>query len=77
MWAAETVPSTALNTLILERFFSTFNTFTLSVPIPKISLESILGYVKLPRTLIWVTNPVTPSVPIPEESVPTPVNTND
>ena len=42
---------------------------------PKISLESIVGYVKLPRTLIWVTNPVTPSVPIPEESVPTPVTT--
>jgi len=43
---------------------------------PKISLESILGYVKLPRTLIWVTKPVIPSVPIPEESVPTPVTTN-
>ena len=72
VWIAPTVPSTALRTLNLELFVSTFKTFTLSVPIPKISFGTIFEPIRLEDTLKKVTNPVmfvfptaTPVVPIP------------
>ena len=40
------VPSIDLNTLILDDFLSIFNTFTISVPILRISFSFIFGYVK-------------------------------
>ena len=36
-------PFTPLNTLILDFPGSTFNTFTVSVPIPRMSLDLIVG----------------------------------
>ena len=64
-------PLTALRTLILERRGSTFNTFIVSVPIPRRSLD--WSFDRSQRTSILVTIPVAPSVPIATAVVPTPV----
>ena len=61
--AEETVPSTDLKTLILDPCLSTFNTFTFSDSIERISFSDILGYVKSPITEKYVTIPVTVALP--------------
>ena len=71
VWETPVTPLTDLRTLIRESKGSVFNTFTVSVPIPSKSLD--LSDDKSPRTLIWVTIPVAPSVPIATAVVPTPV----
>ena len=71
VWETPVTPLAALRTLILERRGSTFNSFKVSVPIPRISLD--WSFYKSPRTSIWVTIPVAPSVPIATAVVPTPV----
>ena len=54
-----------LRTLILLKSFSTFNTFTHSVPIPKTSLGRISNLLKLPSILKYVVRPVAPAELIP------------
>ena len=76
VWETPVTPFTPLNTLILEFEVSTFNTFIVSVPIPRISLDLILGNLKSPKTSKWVTIPVAPSVPIATAVVPTPATVN-
>ena len=72
----ETVPSTALRTLILEDNLSTLRTLTLSVPAEIISFSLILSEERSPTKLKNVTSPVTPSVPIATPVVPTPAMVN-
>ena len=56
VWATAIVPSCALKILILENSVSTFRTFTLSVPIPRISFSLIEA--RGPVRDTKVTNPV-------------------
>ena len=76
VWETPVTPLTPLRTLILDKCGSTFNTFTVSVPIPKISFDLIVGNVKFPQTSKCVTIPVAPSVPIATAVVPTPAKNN-
>ena len=71
VWETPVTPLAALRTLILERRGSTFNSFTVSVPIPRRSLD--WRFDKSPRISICVTIPVAPSVPIATAVVPNPV----
>ena len=76
--ADETVPSTALSTLILEFRTSTLRTLTFSEPIPKISLSRME---RSPLSMIpppiekYVIIPVVPVVPTPVVRLKNPVDT--
>ena len=76
MWTAPTVPSIALKTLNLEFERSTFNTLTLSVPIPKISLGTTFDP-NISETYKKVTIPVTAGAPRATPVVPTPTKEKD
>ena len=69
--AAPVVPFCALKTLTLENTSSTFNTFTCSVPIPRISFGLI--FLRLPPILKKVTKPVTEVFSTETVVVPIPV----
>ena len=79
VWAIDIVPFWARKTLNLEFFLSTFNTFTFSVPIPRISFSPMdnTSTPIEPATLKYVTSPVAPVVltpPVNEiDSVLTPI----
>ena len=59
------IPLCDLNTLILEENLSTFNTLTISVPIPTLNLSFSRILVTSPEIDINVTTPVAAAVPIP------------